>query len=486
MLPRVLSVVVPLFIYTALVLVAWGIVRERRKLDRWCVILGISAFAASMAGRPNDHVLFFDEDIYIQIASNLSFAPVAQLTLFGASGASESSTYYKEPAGFPVLLSFAFLFTGTKERVAFIVARVLYAAAVIAVYLLGRTILKTPTQAIVAAVAFASLPAAFVYSSSSGTDVPAALFATLGVWGVVSGNGMLAAAALAMAAQTRLEMIAIAPLILLAESIPAKWKAALPALLAGEIAHLVWIFSAASSYAKAERVEAPFAMAHVLKNLTTNVVYLFNPLLFPLAATALAVFALFRRPPARNVLVAWGLLLFAVYLVFYAGSFEINPRYSIQIAAPILLLAVSASERRPVLFLILAASAIAAAHRWDVPAYVQALATDHRIAAEFAGTLGSSDLVVSSEPEVFLNYGANAMNAVFAAGRPARLAEQFGKYKRIFYYSGIRTNELDTELWRADQEVKSHFELHLVEARDILGFRISIYELLNSLDGKSR
>jgi hypothetical protein len=45
--------------------------------------------------------LFYDKDIYIHIASNLSKAPVAQLTLLGGPGEIQVATYYKEPVGFP-------------------------------------------------------------------------------------------------------------------------------------------------------------------------------------------------------------------------------------------------------------------------------------------------------------------------------------------------------------------------------------------------
>src|SRR6185369_79562 len=123
------------------------------------------------------------------------------------------------------------------------------------------------------------------------------------------------------------------------------------------------------------------------------------------------------------------------YLVFYAGSFGINPRYSIQIAVPIILLAVAATERRSVLALILLSAALAVAQPSDVPAYVQALAADHRAATAFAGNVSPEDLVVSSEPEVFMNLGKRAMSAGFAAEQPERLRSQFAKYKRIFYYS---------------------------------------------------
>src|SRR5262249_44108034 len=149
----------------------------------------------------------FDEDIYIQIASNLAHAPVAQLALLGGPHNVEISTYYKEPAGFPVLLSLVFAVTGSHEVVAFVFARILYALAVAAVYLLGREILKTRAQAVAASIAFAATPACLAFSASAGTDIPAVLFAALGMLGIASGNGLLAAGGLAMVSQIRLEMI---------------------------------------------------------------------------------------------------------------------------------------------------------------------------------------------------------------------------------------------------------------------------------------
>ena len=197
MLPRILAFAVPLFVYTALVLVACGLYREKPKLDRWVLILIAGSFLASLAFRPNEHLLFFDEDIYTSIATNLSHAPVAQLTLLGGPGNIQTSSYYKEPAGFPVLLSLVFLVTGTSEWTAFLLARLLYGFAVAAVYLLAKKITSNSWQAVTAAVVFAATPACFAYSASTGADLTAALFATLFVWGLIEGNALLAMGALA-------------------------------------------------------------------------------------------------------------------------------------------------------------------------------------------------------------------------------------------------------------------------------------------------
>lgn len=488
MLPRILSFLLPLSIYVALVLTAWGIYRGRQKPDRYAIVLGLAAFLASLAVRPNQHLLFFDEDIYIQIASNLSHAPVAQLSLFGGPKNIEVSTYYKEPAGFPVLLSFVFFFAGTHEMVAFLVARVLYGMAVMAAYLLARALVRTPGQAIAAAVAFAAAPACFAFSASAGTDIPAALFTALGVWGIVSENETLAVGALAMAAQTRMEMVILAPLILFIGHISAKRKAAIAALFVPVILHIAWVLSIASKLAAVEHVASAFSTAYVLKNLYANARYLVDPRLFPILALALAVVAAFynrRNNWKRPILIVWVVALFVVYVSFYAGSFEINPRYSIQLTLPLALLAVSLSEN-PLVLAAIAFSAILPAMRpWQLPTYVEALASDHQTAVEFSRSVAGDDLVISGEPEIFLNQGKHAMNAVFAAEQTARIADTLGKFGHVFYYGGIRTDESGTEQWEADQKVKAGFELHLIEAHEFAGLRIAIYQLLNLIHWES-
>jgi hypothetical protein len=482
-LPHVLSLLTPLFVYTALVMSGWGIYRERVWLDRWGLLLAAGAFIAPLTVRPNEHLLFFDEDIYIQIASNLSHAPVAQLTLFGGPGDIQASTYYKEPAGFPVILSLIFAITGTHEKVAFVVARLLYAMAVVVVYLLGRRILKTRLQAVVASLAFAATPACFAFSASTGTDLPAALFAAWGVLGIAAGNGMLAAGGLAMAAQIRLEMIVLAPMILLADRVSPKWKTALAVLIVPEILHIAWVLSISPALAKVEHVNSAFSPAYIFGNLVSNLRFLFDPRVFPIAAAVLAVATVIYRRNSRiaALLWIWTAVLFVIYLTFYAGSFDTNPRYSIQLTIPIILLATSFSDRLVILATVAISAILPATRPWQTPDYVQALASDHRTAVDFAQKVGPNDLVIAGEPEIFINQGKHAMNAVFGTDQIKLIRSQLEKADRVYYYSGVRTNEAGSQQWEADRKVKSEFELHLIDAREFSGLRVRIYELLNPI-----
>jgi hypothetical protein len=121
------------------------------------------------------------------------------------------------------------------------------------------------------------------------------------------------------------------------------------------------------------------------------------------------------------------------------------------------------------------------------PDDAMALAFDHQSAVEFASKLGTTDLIVTGEPEIFFNRGLHAMNNVYASERGDRLAEQFVKYRRVWYHAGIRTNLEKTQYWSADRWVKSNYQLHLIEGRDIRGMRISFYQILpKTVDREAR
>ena len=109
MLSRVLSIAGPVWVYLTMAVLVYGIAQQRKRLD-W-IALG-PAFAGLLASAiflAPIHRLFFDEDLYINIASNLTRFPVNQVTVIGGPDDIQVSSYYKEPAGWPVLLSFALL-----------------------------------------------------------------------------------------------------------------------------------------------------------------------------------------------------------------------------------------------------------------------------------------------------------------------------------------------------------------------------------------
>ena len=178
------------------------------------------------------------------------------------------------------------------------------------------------------------------------------------------------------------------------------------------------------------------------------------------------------------MLILWALGLFVVYLSFYAGSFDKNTRYSIQILVPLILLAASAARRWIWIAALLLSEVIPATHPYVIPPSVQALQADHDLSVQFASRIQPNDFVISGVQEVFIDHGRRAVNAPFASMMGERLNEEMRKSGRVWYHAGARASVPNTDEWRADRWVKSNFELHLIESHNVDGFRISFYEIL--------
>src|SRR4051812_8499895 len=114
MLLKILSIGGPLWAYATIAILIYGLFRQRKRWEWLALIPAAAGVLASALLLAPIHRLFFDEDIYINVAANLTHAPVNQVTVAGGPQGIQVSTYPKEPAGWPVLLSFAFLPFGAR------------------------------------------------------------------------------------------------------------------------------------------------------------------------------------------------------------------------------------------------------------------------------------------------------------------------------------------------------------------------------------
>ena len=144
------------------------------------------------------------------------------------------------------------------------------------------------------------------------------------MWGLVTGNGPLAAAGFAFAAQTRLELLVLIPLVWLSPKISPQWKIGAAALALFEIVHVAWLMSVAPVLARAAELSAAFGLRYVRRNLFDNLKYFFDPFGFPILVSVFVAVFLWkkvRRPVAEgDALIVWIFGLFAVYLCFFAGT----------------------------------------------------------------------------------------------------------------------------------------------------------------------
>src|SRR5262249_25474775 len=174
-------------------------------------------------------------------------------------------------------------------------ARLLFALAVAVLYQLACELLPTRRQALLTAILFGATPVCIWYSVSTGTDMPSALMAILGMWGLLTGNGPLAAAGFALAAQIRLEMLVLIGLVWLSSKISLKWKIAAAVLVLFEIVHVVWLMSMAPVLEQAGEVSSAFGLRYVGSNLLDNLKYFFDPLGFPMVVSVLVAVSIGKK-----------------------------------------------------------------------------------------------------------------------------------------------------------------------------------------------
>src|SRR5206468_2723715 len=136
--------------------------------------------------------------------------------------------------------------------------------------------------------------------------------------------------------------------------------------------------------------------------------------------------------------------IFCIYLFFYAGSFSANPRYSIQLLVPLTVLAASILNRPLLMAATVLSIALPYMHPVVFASYAQALAADHHLSVLLASHLDKDDLVLSSQPEVFLNQGLWAMNAGFLPGNEDALIKQMKRRKAVWYHAGVTSNIPDS------------------------------------------
>src|SRR5438876_11862042 len=99
---RILSIGGPLWVYVTTAALIYGLFLERRRFEWLALVPAAGGLIASALFLAPTHRLFFDEDVYVNVASNLTRAPVNQLSVMGAPHDIQISTYPKEPAGRPV------------------------------------------------------------------------------------------------------------------------------------------------------------------------------------------------------------------------------------------------------------------------------------------------------------------------------------------------------------------------------------------------
>ncbi len=404
-------------------------------------LLLVSAFALAAFVAPRTHRLYYDEDIYQNIAQNLSELHKAEMCNEGFTEYDvyncRSGEYNKQPYGYPHFLSAAFRIFGRSETASFALNNFLFPLSVLLVFLIALFLFDNFSAAFFSALLFLIFPQNSLWFSAANVEPSALFFAGLSflaaIFYIRKGNNralLFYASATAYAVQFRPESVFIAPLTLLfiVVSKPGELKngkfyfmiSLLVLLSFNQWLHL-WAVKNDSWGSSANRM----GFEYFIYNFKTNVLFYLKNVRFPLVATLFFFAAFYGKAYLKEKLIIalWFFSFWGIFLLFYAGSYNYGAdvRYSLVSYVPFALLAglgiqnmksfFGKNEKHfnvvvTIILLFQFTTFLPMIRAESQEAW--AARADHRAAEKFAEMLPDNSFVFTHNPSMFLMRGKNA------------------------------------------------------------------------------
>ncbi len=349
----------------------------------WLALILIVGVLLVSQVAPQIHRIYYDEDIYANMAQNIAFTNQAGMANYGNFEYGEYFvhwlTYNKDPAGWPFLMSLVFQLFGAEETLAFYLNNALFVGGIVVVFFMTRLFAGGSLfAALLAALVYAVTPHNLIWANTISAENSAAVFGGLVVLSALvwlkkrkRRHLFLMAVMLPFACNIRPESSLIAFVVLAAVALnlfgekPAKASDILPHPepddsafprphpFANRIFWAMGLFSFAliiplilHFYAMSGQSwgaeGAKFAGSYFVKNITVNGLYFLNNKEFPFLFSVFVVIGLFawtlgdkggfattdrngeERVNFRSplLLLLWFLLFWGIFLFFYAGSYK--------------------------------------------------------------------------------------------------------------------------------------------------------------------
>lgn len=475
------------------------------------LILGL-VLVAFVAPRTNR--IYFDEQIYQNIAQNIAWTGQAYLCNEGNAEHGEykpfATEYNKQPNGHPYYMALFFRLLGVSELSSHIANYAALLIGALSVFLVVWLLFESSLSALFACAFYIGTPMVLKWSSSSAAEPSTAAFAALAVAAAAlflrarsTATLLLLATLLAIAIQFRPEsvFVAVPVALLILLSSPRElarprlyWAGLLFVLLAIPMALHMYAVRNESWGSSGERM----ALSILWQNLPVNGPFYFQNESFPLIFSIFALFGLCfgGRWREKMPLLVWFLLLWGIFLFFYAGSYNYGAdvRFSLVSAAPIAIFAGLGAGW-------LAQRRIPGTAPWVASVLVSVFAficwlsfmpmirsvgeeavdarLDVEYAREMAKLLPVDSIVLSHDPCMWLLWGRNAAQLSIATENKGHVDNDFFvRYKGgVFMHWGFWCNVPDPGQNMFGENVKRDYDLELVKAYDVRGFHYALYKM---------
>jgi len=462
----------------------------RRRLNRPAVYLALILLAGYLLVSqvaPQTHRIYFDEDIYANMAQNIALTGQAGMANYATFEYGEYFVnwlqYNKDPAGWPFLVGLAFQLLGTDEVWMFHLNNLLFCGGILLVFFITRIVAGGVFPGLIGALVFALIPHNLIWSNTGAAEPASAFFGGAAVLCVLVWlrsrawrHLFLMAVLLPFACAMRPEagMIGLWALAAVAANTAADtaggspedfrhpflsrrfWAAGIAAfaLLVPHIWH-IWAVSGHSWGAEG----AKFAFTFFGNNLSTNGLYYLDNAAFPVLFTLLAVLGLAAGLSKDRRLVGliglWWFLFWGIFLFFYAGSYRYGAdvRFAVLSFMPLAVLAgigggavrgwlerigtlqgtKGAASALLVLVLLLAWLKFLPLVRL-VGQEAWGARYDHNHAREFIKKIPERSIVLTHVPTMFLVWGQNAIQAYAGVNNPDLIRDLMARYGGNVYF----------------------------------------------------
>jgi len=507
------------------------------------LLLVVAAFIVTSAVAPRIHRIFYDEDIYASMGHIMALTGQTGMCHFGTQDYGEFNatwlSYYKEPSGWPFLMSLVFQIFGTDELYAFFLNNVIFAAAVLTIFFITRVITDRYSAAFLAALSYALIPHNLIWFNTIALEPSAALFAGLVVLCLLvylkTGKtrhlfmlAMVAPVACQMRPESGLIIMAAAPFFLLGIGQAGmgrgkeRWMAMLcrkEIWTAGLLAffflmpHLLHLYAMSGESWGAKG--AKFSTEFFWNNLSVNGPYYLKNTAFPAIFSALALVGLlFARCGLkwRLMMFTWFLLFWGIFLFFYAGSYGYGAdvRFALLTFMPIAVLAGMGGDtvrswiERPAQYRQSAGengSAFAGrGYRQTVSlAIVLVLIVtwlpflplvrtvgqeawgaryDHHYAGEFIKKIPMRSIILTHNVTMFLVWGRNAIQAYAGIQNPEIIRNLMDRYSgHVYFHYNFWCNTASDDNRKLCEAVMTKYPMEEIASAQEQNYRYALYKL---------
>ncbi len=394
---------------------------------------------------PATHRLYFDEDIYLNIAQNIVNDGRAIFCNYGIPEKCYAGELNKQPQGLSVGVSVVYFIFGVSEKVSHNFMIFISTFSILLIFLVTYLMFKNEIIALFSALLLTFNPISIIFAPTTTGSHFFVFFSLITFFALFlylkkrsSLNLIFFMSSLAFTVQIRPEaLLFIVPLsfFLYREKVTKH-------IFFGTALFLLLLspFFLHSNHFIDQGWGSPdgnkFDLKFVQGNLKDNGGFFFDNLQFPLLFTVLSFFGvaylLYRKKYLELYsLLAWFGVFFAVYLFFYAGSFNygVDVRYSQMLFAPIFILGglgayflmqkldIFIESRKGSTIIIIMLIGISfipyidfVDSIWDKAKQSR---TDHNFALESAKGLGEDCFVFTHVPTMFLVNGINAVQTFY-------------------------------------------------------------------------